>query len=266
MEDYNFGKRRRRRDDYEVPDSDEGGSPSRQIEPPAIAQAELSAPPVAAQAAIAAPADPIAVQDIIAALADPVAAQAIIAALADPVAVQAVIAAQAAPSTDAPSSDSDSPPPPRRRRVPRRAENDAVSITDGRLRIDDVPNDVSACLDRLVRQVSRLIKQVQDWMATNPRFGGLAEVRQQLPRLPLNATWTAKHRDRVEKEWLKDPKRVRLLAVAGQKDLLTLYKACLRLVHCLSEDIISCCFNLEYDMDQNRAQARGRSVFWSSPF
>ena len=76
--------------------------------------------------------------------------------------------------------------------MPRRAENDAVSITDGRLRIDDVPNDVSACLDRLVRQVPRLIKQVQDWMATNPRFGGLAEVRQQLPRLPLNATGTAK--------------------------------------------------------------------------
>ena len=173
-------------------------------------------------------------------------------------------------SDNEPSSDSDHepqrPPPRTRLRVPPRAANDAVGITDGRLHIDGVPSDVSASLDRFVKQAPAIIKQARNWMATNPQVGGMVNVQLQLPQLPLNATWTAAHRERVERSWLEDPERERLLAVDGQKDLLTLYKACLRLVHCLPEDIISCRFNLEYDMDQNRVQARGRSVFWSSPF
>ncbi len=263
MEEYKFGRRRPRRGDYEVPDSDEDEGPSKhhkqapagtpQIETPASAQAELSASHIAAQAGSAAP------QADIAAPADPVTAPAKpIATLAAPAAALATNAAPAAPATD---SDSGSEARRRRGESPRVSHDQLRLTVDGRLVIEGVPKEVSASLERLVRQAPSMINQAQGWMATNPRFRGMVDVRQQLPQLPLNATWTAKHRERVERSWIKDPKRERLLATHGQKDLLTLYKACLRLVHCLPEDIISCRFNLEYDMDQNR-----RIVFWSSQF
>lgn len=36
---------------------------------------------------------------------------------------------------------------------------------------------------------------------------------------------------------------------------------------CLPEDIISCQFNLEYDLSQNRIMAKGdQSLLWSSSF
>ncbi len=148
-------------------------------------------------------------------------------------------------------------------------EPDALVVRDGSLRVTGAPGELSASLDSLLKETPELVKQTQRWLTQNrPRITrGLAEVREILPRLPVGPNWTAEQGAAVYRDWLAAPSRPRLLDVNGKKELLTLYKACLRLMRCLPEDIISCRFNLEYDLSQNRNLARGpQSLLWSSSF
>jgi hypothetical protein len=122
-------------------------------------------------------------------------------------------------------------------------------------------------MERFMGDLPHITVEAQRWMTTNlPRIAGLSEVQQMLPRLPIGPAWTAKDRRKVDTDWGKFAQRKQLLDVAKNKDLLTLHKSCLRLMRCLPEDIIGCRFNLEYDVDQNRALARGQSLLWSGPF
>ncbi|AEO67381.1 uncharacterized protein THITE_109854 [Thermothielavioides terrestris NRRL 8126] len=133
----------------------------------------------------------------------------------------------------------------------------------------DVPRRMSRSLDMFVREAPKMVSQAQRWMAKNRRpIAGLDQVKELLPRLPLGDMWTAKDRAHVERLWDEDPMRERLLDLDRNKDILTLYKACLRLLRCLPEDIISCQFDLEYDTDQNRtSKTNGRpGLVWSATF
>lgn len=139
-------------------------------------------------------------------------------------------------------NDSDSAPIPQKRRR----------------RVRGVPNELGASVVRFTSDLPQIIAETQRWMTENlPRISGLSEVRQMLPRLPLGPTWTAKDRAGVDSSWRKSARRKALLDVAKNKDILTLYKCCLRLMRCLLEDIISCRFDLGYDIDQNRVLAGG---------
>ncbi|KAL2174230.1 uncharacterized protein P884DRAFT_332299 [Thermothelomyces heterothallicus CBS 202.75] len=148
-------------------------------------------------------------------------------------------------------------------------DDDAVLTIDakGTLRVRDTPNEMSACLDRFVRQGPQMTRRTLDWLTSNRQaITGLSEVKTLLPRIPLGHDWTVKEKEMVEKDWKRTLGRTRPIKAAKHKELLTLYKACLRLMRCLPQDIIGCRHNLEYDMDQNRAMAKGQSRFWSGPF
>jgi hypothetical protein len=95
---------------------------------------------------------------------------------------------------------------------------------------------------------------------------GLSDVQALLPRIPLGPHWTVKDRDTVDRDWARYYQRDQLLNVTGNKELLTLYKCSLRLMRCLPEDIISCRFDLAYDVDQKRALTRGQRPVWGAPF
>ncbi|KAK3290390.1 uncharacterized protein B0H64DRAFT_57359 [Chaetomium fimeti] len=149
-------------------------------------------------------------------------------------------------------SERDHRPPPRRQK---------------RRRVQGVPNELGASVDRFLRGLPQITVEAQRWMTENlPRITGLSQVQRMLPRLPIGSAWTAKDRANVDRAWRKSAQRKELLDVAKNKDLLTLHKCCLRLMRCLPEDIIGCRFDLKYDLDQNRALARGQSLLWSGPF
>lgn len=133
---------------------------------------------------------------------------------------------------------------------------------------EHMPAEMQASFARFVKKGPEMTQSAQLWISTNrPPIAGLAQVKQMLPRLPLTSNWTAKDRASVERRWLREPMRARMLDVVNKKELLTLYKSSLRLVHCLPRDIISCRFDLEYDGRQNRVlKAKGQSLMWSGPF
>jgi hypothetical protein len=176
------------------------------------------------------------------------------------------------PESD-PESPDDSEPSPRprkRRRTPAAQPSpDRLTIHGGNLRVEGAPHELGASLGRYALRAPKQADKVREWMAGNPGVKGLADVQRLLPRLPVdpNSKWTDKDRRLVERRWDKHPRREKLLNVDGQKELLTLYKACLRLMHCLPEDIIGCRFNLEYDETKNRdLRAKGHSLVWSASF
>ncbi|GAB1315316.1 hypothetical protein MFIFM68171_05526 [Madurella fahalii] len=90
---------------------------------------------------------------------------------------------------------------------------------------------MSSSLDRFVRQAPGLVQKAQEWLTARRRpIASLAEVKEMLPRLPLSDRWTANDRRNVADAWNNDPNRQRLLTVGGNKDILMLYKSCLRLI------------------------------------
>ncbi|KAH6631247.1 hypothetical protein F5144DRAFT_647669 [Chaetomium tenue] len=175
-------------------------------------------------------------------------------------------------------SDEGGHQPPRRRQKRRKAASHGRNLNEDdsdntpisqkrRRRVCGVPNGLAASVDRFISGLPQVIAETQRWMAENlPRISGLSEVQRMLPRLRIGSTWTANDRDEVDRAWDKSAHREKLLDVAKNKEMLTLYKCCLRLMRCLPEDIISCRFDLEYDIDQNRALTRGQSLLWSGPF
>ncbi|KAH6848427.1 hypothetical protein B0I37DRAFT_446506 [Chaetomium sp. MPI-CAGE-AT-0009] len=160
--------------------------------------------------------------------------------------------------SDTDGSD-DTPPSRRRGRKKRKGK--------GPIRVGDTPAGLGASVDRFTRDLPRIAKETHCWITDNlPTISGLPEVKQMLPRIPFGPRWTDEDGATVDRDWRKHPQRTQLLRVAGNKELLTLYKCSLRLMRCLPEDIISCRFNLEYDLNQNRALARGQRPFWSGSF
>ncbi len=123
-------------------------------------------------------------------------------------------------------------------------------------------------LNRFMESVPDLLDDIRDWMShSRPRISSLAEVKILLPRLPLSERWTDHDRALVERDWNQFLDREKMLDVRGNKDILTLYRTCLRLMRCLPDDIISCRYDLEYDANQNRAISEGhRRLIWSAPF
>jgi hypothetical protein len=167
-------------------------------------------------------------------------------------------------------NDPSSVRPGRQTRAAQQKPPDVLTITAGKLRVEDVSGEVNASLDRFVRQFPELVRRAQRWMRAQlpaSDIARLSHVQRLLPRLPLGPNWTEGDVRLLEKRWRKNHKRERLLDVGGNKCMLTLYKSCLRLMRCLPEDIIGCRFNLEYDESQNRSlSAKRPSVIWSAPF
>ena len=131
--------------------------------------------------------------------------------------------------------------------------------------------EMRASFRRFEHQGADMIRKTHNWMAINrPTIDGLAQVKRLLPRLALGYAWAARDRTLAARFWSKNPRRERFLNVGGNRDLLTLYKSCLRLMRCLPEDIISCQYDLDYDMSQNRQynphQGKQASLVWSVPF
>ncbi|KAK4148453.1 hypothetical protein C8A00DRAFT_38977 [Chaetomidium leptoderma] len=151
--------------------------------------------------------------------------------------------------------------------APRRGRTKGSKMPTRRRR-QAVAKGLSNSLDRFVKDLPHTVQKTQQWMAENrPGLSGLAEVQTMLPRLPIDEEWTVRDQRLVEKRWRNNPRRGRMLDVRGNKDNLTMYKSCLRLMRCFPEDIISCLHDLEYDCSQNRVLANGhRSLIWSASF
>jgi hypothetical protein len=118
---------------------------------------------------------------------------------------------------------------------------------------------LEAAFEAFAKSVAESVRDTRGWVCDPSRaVRNLEHVMELLPRVQLSETWTAADRERIEYRWKKMSKKMdRLLQVKTNNDLLTLYKACLRLMRCLPEDIIGCRFNMKYDLEQNRATKKG---------
>ncbi|KAK5661338.1 hypothetical protein OQA88_11233 [Cercophora sp. LCS_1] len=103
-----------------------------------------------------------------------------------------------------------------------------------------------------------------EWMRSErERITGMDQVKALLPRVPVSESWTASDRRNAERIWHGDAYRAKSMMTGKSKEMLTLYKSCLRVFQCFPDDIICEEYCLDYDWDQN---VQRDTRLWSATF
>jgi hypothetical protein len=136
----------------------------------------------------------------------------------------------------------------------------------------DDAKELLECLKRLKKSslagVKHMISQLPDYereagALVKKNYPSLTEdqVEQLLPPSIMkdfegNTTWTVEDEKALQQRWEADPARQKLEQPPNNTSVISLYKACIRLMHCLPTDIINRRRILEYDLSYYKRQRR----------
>jgi len=123
---------------------------------------------------------------------------------------------------------------------------------------------IEKSMERYKVKLPSICREIAKRLAAKKPIESLSDVEALAPKLALGDSWSGEERRRAEADWRKLHKGMQMPKSSKNKDLVTLYKACMIVMDCLPQDIISPKFFLEYDTTQNALSRTGHE--WTPGF